>query len=68
VRGVIMDRITYVLSNEVVEYIRFDNKNIQNKKKNRHNIRKQPKKGQKKWSLLSYAGETELPRGIDPID
>ncbi len=48
-----------------VEYIRFNNENIQNTKKNRLSKRK-CKKLLKKWSELPYAGESKLPSGIDP--
>ncbi|AKL95731.1 phosphoesterase [Clostridium aceticum] len=61
-----MKKTPYVFSSEMVEYIRFNNKNIHHTKTNECNKRKQPKKGEKKWSQLPYAGEKELPRGIDP--
>ncbi|SNT26325.1 PAP2 superfamily protein [Anaerovirgula multivorans] len=55
-----------VCSSAAIEYVRFHNKNIQNIKINKYNKRKKPKKVEKKWFQLPYAGESQLPRGIDP--
>ncbi|AOY78235.1 chloroperoxidase [Clostridium formicaceticum] len=39
---------------------------MQDAKINKYNNQKEQKKFQKKWSQLPYAGEVELPKGIDP--